>query len=605
MTKFAKYLQRHCVHEWSHKYVKYKQLKKLIKQQQQQQQYHAPEAVVAYTSAAASEETRSRVAASGDTPLPSPRPSYSGLLSQLDDDPLADMPLLTLPAAPLGSAEEHEQHEGEEVMEMTDLRQSVATSTSAVRSRRHLSPRHDVAAAGGHFDVHALPFPMSDFLAATGREVSDIERFYGEKETELLARVAELVQLPLGVVTASQQQRVAWQCRAVYRALLLLHKYRSLNYVALCKIVKKHDKLAPHSPLTPHVLPWLDRLHCFASPVPQRCMQQLVALYAAAVLRTPHDGDRAKKELEPPTEQSASRGLRLLLGGLVAACVMGVLLAVVQGVVVHFSAVELPPGALAALSVYRLLGILLVHSMLWLVCLRALKRARVNCALILGMDVDSATPLSHLAVFLAALALLYLVSLNLYLLLWQLIASSVLGSSALAAVFAVHCTTFALIVALCCNPLFPTLRSARRYFASVLWQVVTLPFSSVTFQATFLANQATSLMQCLPDLTFSLCFYLHSAAASSYAEPAATAQRCSAVNFTYIAWWLASLPNTWRCVQCVKKYRAGAGNRSLGNAVSAHTSRPTHTCSSAADCMLSHTLHAAGCCVRRSSTAIV
>ena len=583
MTKFAKYLQRHCVHEWSHKYVKYKQLKKLIKQQQhEQQRNHAPEVEVAYHTVAASDETALQSAPSSDTPLPSPRPSYSGLLSQLDNDPLADMPLLTLPSAPLASAEEQEQHEVEEALEMTDLRQAAATSASAVRSRRHLSAADDVAPAGGHFGVHVLPVPMSEFLAATGREVSDIERFYGDKEAELLARVAELVQLPRGVATPSQQQRVAWQCKAVYRALLLLHKYRSLNYIALCKIVKKHDKLAPHSPLTPHVLPWLDRLHCFASPVPQHCMQQLVALYAAAVLGAPQDGDRAKKDLEPPTEQLASRGLRLLLSGLVAACVLGALLAVVQGVVVHFSSVELPPGALAALSIYRLLGILLVHSMLWVVCLRALKRARVNCALILGMNVDSATPLSHLAVFLAALALLYLVSLNLYLLLWQLIALSAIGSSALMAVFAVHCAVFAVIVALCCNPLFPTLRSAHRYFVSVLWQVVTLPFSSVTFQATFLANQATSLMQCLPDLTFSLCFYLHSAAASSYAEPAATAQHCSALNFTYISWWLASLPNTWRCVQCVKKYRAGAGNRSLGNAVSAslHAKAP---CSSAAD----------------------
>lgn len=41
---------------------------------------------------------------------------------------------------------------------------------------------------------------------------------------------------------------------------------------------------------------------------------------------------------------------------------------------------------------------------------------------------------------------------------------------------------------------------------------------------------------------------------------------CTDFNHHYIAWWLTSIPNAWRCMQCWKRWRAGAGIRNLGNA---------------------------------------
>ena len=582
MAKFSQYLRSHAVAEWSTQYIRYKEIKKKLK-----------------SSRAAAAQPSSSAAPSHDADSTPPQPhrpstaAYSELLHLLDD-----------PLRPLIDADDQPQHGDDSalspsaaaVADSSSLRSRTSRPVTSSSSLQGESSEERISAEAAQQVVldgpsspqrsllsrALLPLhqPLSpsdaDFLSALEANLSTIQSFYSTQEEQLTRRVEEIgalldAQPPLLQLSAAARSRLSRQLRAVYRALLLLHNYRLLNYVGFAKILKKRDKLNAEEPQRAAWSPTLitqvlDHCYCFSSPLLQRGLRRCIQLYAAH-FDAAHDETEARKQLEPPVSPPLSPRQSLALRGLVAACTVGAALAVAQGLIMAFSSLSFPDAAWAALSVYRLQGMLLCHCLLWVLCLRCLRRCGVNYVLVLELDIDSLTPVPHMAIFLLVLSLLYLLSLNVYLLLWTLVAASLLPQSAVSVISCLHMSSFVLTVLLCWQPLYRTLYPARRYFCRVCWDIVRLPFSRVTFQATFIANQGTSLMYSLSDLAFTLCFYPQMLASASLSSPAAPAAVCSAVAFNFISWWLASLPNLWRCIQCWKRYRAGAGSRNLGNSL--------------------------------------
>eukprot|EP01113_Clastostelium_recurvatum_P029659 TRINITY_DN3581_c0_g3_i3.p1 TRINITY_DN3581_c0_g3~~TRINITY_DN3581_c0_g3_i3.p1 ORF type:complete len:373 (-),score=41.53 TRINITY_DN3581_c0_g3_i3:59-1051(-) len=175
-----------------------------------------------------------------------------------------------------------------------------------------------------------------------------------------------------------------------------------------------------------------------------------------------------------------------------------------------------------------------------------------------------------MANFFLSLFAIWLSSINLYLFTYHLYEHDrIMAPTASRASFSFNFITFIVLTSIILQPFHFGLRHARSYFFRVLRGIFGTPFTRVTYEATFIANQATSLLACMPDISYTICFYLRSfitSSPSSLIQTEDTMEYCLNFNFLYISWWLYPLPNFWRFTQCLKRYWAGAGIRNLGNA---------------------------------------
>lgn len=422
------------------------------------------------------------------------------------------------------------------------------------------------------------------FIQHLDDNLRSIESFYKEQERSMEQRVRELERLQdlIGYSRTEDPRAIGrhhhdspyrvlqQQSKRLYRALLLLQNYRILNYIGIFKILKKHDKFSS-LPLSSPVKYILDQSYFFSSSVLPRCISTVLRLYRQSFFPV-RDVEQAKAELQPKplawfTEDLTAKQLKILK---VAVWVCGVALALllVQFILISclsdWSSASMSSGSVA-LSIYRVIGMLLIHCSLWQLCVHFLNKYRINYVFILALEPDSHNAsYRRQIVCLLALLIIYLFSANLYLILCQLYNYSY---DIAILMYCVHLFMFLSVIVMWFHPFNDGLRRTRAYFYGVCWKIVRLPFTSISFEDTFIANQGTSLMYCMPDFAYSISFYIYTLVyIDTVNDPSRAATYCSMFQFNYISWWLVALPNYWRFLQCIKRYLAGAGSRNLGNA---------------------------------------
>ncbi len=111
----------------------------------------------------------------------------------------------------------------------------------------------------------------------------------------------------------------------------------------------------------------------------------------------------------------------------------------------------------------------------------------------------------------------------------------------------IHCVFSALLVGVILCPFDYFFRSTRVFLAKTLLGVIISPFTKVAFRHVFIGDLLCSLVKCLLDLNYAVCFY----STESYLSHDAT--QCQ--SFTNNAGWvLALLPYLWRFLQCLRRF---------------------------------------------------
>jgi len=160
----------------------------------------------------------------------------------------------------------------------------------------------------------------------------------------------------------------------------------------------------------------------------------------------------------------------------------------------------------APFPMFRSIFLITLHITLWGVNLFVFSKTRVNHVFIFQSDPRTALSPIQMVEVGAWLTALLLSSLNLYLFSW---ARSEEGTDPeWEWTPYVHLFTFACLVVILFFPLNLFLRKSRKFLLTMVVQVLMPGFASVDFKSFWFADQLTSLVRALIDLSFALCFYV-------------------------------------------------------------------------------------------------
>ena len=176
--------------------------------------------------------------------------------------------------------------------------------------------------------------------------------------------------------------------KELYRGLTLLRNYRIINYTAFVKIAKKHDKMGSFAS-SAQATAAVDAAHFVRSPLLNELSNRCEQLYSAVFRK----GDRrsAANSLRADAPR-ASDWMTFRLGALVGLSLS--LLFVIPFLITYLHSDSFSPyydqlpNLAAALPVYRCLGLIYLNLWLWGLCIHLLHRSRINWVFILEYDAN-------------------------------------------------------------------------------------------------------------------------------------------------------------------------------------------------------------------------
>lgn len=292
----------------------------------------------------------------------------------------------------------------------------------------------------------------------------------------------------------------------LYRHANMLESFKMMNYTAIVKILKKHDKKIgkafsgkePESQvarrmLGKRVMAWVERLPW----VTDKRLHGLVRRIENAWARRFTSGDRQVARMELLVKQERETNWVDFETGLRCGGVCVLLVWVLWDCLVDTSLSDQSSAAemAAAVPLYRGTGCLLLLAWCWGLDIYVWNRARVNYLYI--FDCDTRSSLGYQAVWREAsnLTIFYLIN---FLLFYKTIRRATYRFIP-APVYPVS-----LVLVLVWRAFWPW--SHRRGMWSTLGNVVTAPFGRCLFRDTFAGDVMTSLVKVFADLAYSACF---------------------------------------------------------------------------------------------------
>ncbi|XP_063056812.1 xenotropic and polytropic retrovirus receptor 1a [Engraulis encrasicolus] len=331
-----------------------------------------------------------------------------------------------------------------------------------------------------------------------------------------------------------------------YLSLILLQNYQNLNFTGFRKILKKHDKILE----TTRGADWRVA-HVEVAPF-YTCKKitQLITETEALVTTELEGGDRQKamKRLRVPPLGAAQPALAWTTFRVGLYCGVFIALAatfVLTGVVVFkdterniWPLVRMYRGGFLLIEFLFLLGI---NTYGW-------RQAGVNHVLIFELNPRNNLSHEHLFEIAGFLGVLWCVS----------ILSCLFQSATLLPMQANPLILYGSMLLFLINPFRVGYYKSRVWLLKLLFRVFTAPFHRVEFADFWLADQLNSLVMCLMDLEYLVCFYsmeLSWTSPQGLLLPKGTGDYvCHKYSYGLRA-IIQCLPAWFRFVQCLRRYR--------------------------------------------------
>lgn len=356
---------------------------------------------------------------------------------------------------------------------------------------------------------------------------------------------------------------VATALKEVYRGLALLKEFKSLNYTAILKIVKKHDK---HSgaPLYAPLMPTVNATHIFASAdlfnftlqVEDAFTQAYSASHAGADGRTKRDAATERKHALNHLRPTAPHMSYLVTFRLGLLCGLSMCLLMVLFFLIHFVALrtsvvtQLTP----VVPIFRGLFLVILHLWCWGINVWLFHKHRINYQFIFEIDPKSELQFPQIMQVAALLTFGWFLSLDLYL------ATALLTDywpDLVPGYF--HFTLYMCILLMTICPFNYFARPTRLFLAKTLWHIVTTGWGPVAFRDFYTCNQLCSLVNVMNDLSYGICFYV---SGDFVADDPTYCKHFQ----TNAIWVLPFLPYWFRFAQCLKRWKDSGARKQLYNA---------------------------------------
>ena len=330
--------------------------------------------------------------------------------------------------------------------------------------------------------------------------------------------------------------------REVYRGIILLEQYCSMNLQACHKILKKVDKQLG----TRFQKPTMDEIgHCpFAKHKALKELKSEVELLYARCFTEGHRSD-AMADLRVPVKKP-SVGLAIFTSGLFMGATFSVAIFIIFLRIIAFDSDTPMQYARELLIIFRAMFAVLWLVWLWAFDMYVWNRFRVNYAFILEFNVRRHIRYQQLLDAAAAGSLILVSATAIYLLSNVDYPMSFPPSITWLAGVDQRLLPFFVFAAILLFFLRLQLRSDW-WVTQTVWRIVRAPFVAVAFRDFFFCDQLVSLSIVLGDLNFTLCFYGYGADAWTENDV------CFDIN-TYARPLLAVLPSLWRFLQCLRRF---------------------------------------------------
>ena len=401
----CQYLTGHRVPEWSSQYVRYKQLKKVLKR------IAAEEDAVSLRRAGDASINNARLIA-----LSNAQWAKSARTAVENTDKAASSPLITN-TAPLTSPP-HILHHAERGTSPSKAPPLTAPPSPRPPVTPSTLPAPSTESDPAHLHCFTSLFTAQlegstselQFFSMLDEDLVTVNTFFLRQEEYFLSKwevlsdqLTALLSQPHGASDSpasalpDRAQRVLERAvKELYRGLTLLRNYRIMNYTAFVKILKKHEKLSAFRSSTRAVAA-VDAAHFVQSPLLNELSSRCEQLYSAVFRK----GDRrsAANSLRADAPRS-NAWMTFRLGALVGLSLS--LLFVIPFVVQYLHSSSFSPhygnlpNLAAALPVYRCLGLIYLNLWLWGLCIHVLHSARINWVFILEYESNDTRQQQHL-----------------------------------------------------------------------------------------------------------------------------------------------------------------------------------------------------------------
>jgi EXS family/SPX domain len=416
---------------------------------------------------------------------------------------------------------------------------------------------------GDTFFEQACKTESNNFYAVLISHFDVADRFFKSMQYRLQKKLAALArwsdsELSNGTTKshgdfrrAHRHQHKAYM--AIYRHIINLQGFATLNYTAARKISKKFDKHVKVDPSMSQLmidhLP--NRYFCRAGRL-EYLLSQTEREYARHF--TGGDTKAAVFELQQSsTKVPLMDSFFLGLNTGIFVCLVFAMFGITQvsSIANHQTVVAVAPVFRAALS-------LTVFVWLWGVLVYTFERMNINHSYI--FEFNPADSLRFFQIFKLAAALTVVVTLTSYLFFAAL-------HNKEGELFGVPARMFLLVslilfVVFLLNPFDVLNRSSRRVLARLIAQVIVSPFSRVRFVHVYVGDVMTSLVHPLADLEYTVCFY----ASGEWRQEIPTLNTCNNVK-RYALPFIMCAPYFWRGMQNLRRYyETGDAHPNLTNA---------------------------------------
>lgn len=348
MVKFGKYLAESSVPEWRDKYLDYKALKKVLKR----------------LSAAAIGARRAPVSppAVGEDGRPLP-PAMRRVVT----DHLTGRPFMVAVTTPL-------------VEPIIDLSGRAAPSSASTPDPFPLSLTTLMPTTMAHREIEM------QFFALLQSELEKIVDFFHEQSAFFAGQVDAMMVRTERRASVGSSFRLLLQ--RLYQGLQFLQNYHVLNYVAVAKILKKHDKISSWHSSTQVIVPHLQRPDVYPSLAPVLDMSRQVQ---DVFLQLYPGGTDMLRVIPQPESHTTSFTAGVTVGLLIA------LIGVIGAMFALNPTPSLPPGFMAAFPPFRFLILVTFALVIWGVDLAVFTSKRINYGSRTASPVFLTGPLTWLA----------------------------------------------------------------------------------------------------------------------------------------------------------------------------------------------------------------
>eukprot|EP00475_Leptophrys_vorax_P036158 TRINITY_DN6058_c0_g1_i2.p1 TRINITY_DN6058_c0_g1~~TRINITY_DN6058_c0_g1_i2.p1 ORF type:complete len:862 (+),score=230.97 TRINITY_DN6058_c0_g1_i2:308-2587(+) len=355
--------------------------------------------------------------------------------------------------------------------------------------------------------------------------------------------------------------------RDLYYGLGLLKNFHVVNYLAVVKILKKHDKSSSG---------WVDSCKTLIAKLDSGEMypsiepiKGFIVAVEKMFLRHLSENKEKSKALESLRQHDGPEESHLVTFG--AGFSFGAVIGVTFSALVAFAIADrtsadfssyfftvdknqstVKTEIASAIPIFRLMFLIAFHLLMWGVDLLVYERRKINARFI--MDADPRSFLKSNQVILIAVSLLTLVIADV---LFYTISVAYKSSIGIDNPGYIHFVLLLTLLACSALPVDILFYQSRKYFWSCLLEIIKTPFVDVVFEHFFIADQLTSCGVVLLDLQYALVYYC-TGNFITFENTKFSSTRA----YTRISLLVALVPYWLRFAQCIRRAIRSPAQRS-------------------------------------------